>query len=69
MSQAEIKSLKALIEVCAVSLEMEKQKGQLDCLSSLNVKYVDIFLIILIAISKIGSLELNELDPFQGALE
>lgn len=66
MTRAERNSLPVLTEDSSVSPEEKKRKGQLDCLSSVEDKYVGIASIILKAIPKMGGLETSEPNPVQG---
>lgn len=63
-ARAERDSLQVLFDDRAVSPEKKKRKGQLHCLSSLDVKYVGIASTVLIAIPKMCARETSELDPF-----
>lgn len=65
-ARAERGSLQVPIENRAMSSEKKKRKEEIDCLSSLEVKYVAIASTILKAIPRMSALEISKLDPFQG---
>lgn len=63
-AQVENHSPMVLVEVCAVTAKKKKWKAQLHSLSSLDVKNVEIVLIVLERTRERGGLETVELDQF-----
>lgn len=69
LSRTERYSLHVLIEDLAVYPENKKWKGQRNCISSVNFKYVKTASTILKEISKLRVQKTDELDPFQGTFK